>query len=138
MRRWGVLKRSGSARILLISAAVNEREMYAASLRRQGFCTLQASTAVDALKLASEVPPLAVVADERVPLEDAAHMLGVPIIVLTTREHLDRRARVDTAPALFLVKPCRPDTLSSAVIGLIRSGDHRDRVASHERADGHS
>jgi len=42
-------------RVLLVNSASDEREMYAETLRLDGFCTLQAGTAADAYRLATEL-----------------------------------------------------------------------------------
>ena len=121
-------------RVLLISDSSDEREMYAESLRRSGFCTLQASNAADGFRLASELPPAAIVTDVRLGgpedglgltrrLKDDERMKTVPVVILTgcvfTR---DREAAARAGCDLFVPKPCLPDALSQVVSDLI---EHR-------------
>ena len=104
--------------------------MYAAALRRNGFCTLQAEHAADGYRLATELRPIAVVADVRLPGEDGLtltkrlrqdeHVHDVPVIVLTgSASQGDQEAAASAGCDLLLVKPCLPDVLSHAVAGLI-------------------
>jgi len=106
--------------------------MYAESLRRFGFCTLQASSAADAYRMATELPPAAVITDMRLPgeedglrltrrLKDDSRMCHVPVVILTggVVTH-DREAAAHAGCDLFLPKPCLPDILSKRVAGLIR------------------
>lgn len=122
---------SAQPRVLLISESPDEREMYAASLRRNGFCTLQAANAADAYRLAAELPPSAIVTDVRLAgSEDGLHLTqrlkqdertrGVPVIVLTAYlfPH-DRDAAARAGCDVFLSKPCLPDSLSQVVSELV-------------------
>jgi two-component system, cell cycle response regulator DivK len=121
-------------RILLISDSPDEREMYADALQRSGFCTLQASTAADGFRLASELPPAAIVTDVHLEgEEDGLHlterlkhderMKNVPVVILTgyvfTR---DREAAARAGCDLFVPKPCLPDALSEVVSTLVDRG----------------
>ena len=116
-------------RVLLISNSAGEREMYTDSLRRGGFCTLQARTAADAIRLASELPPAAVVTDDRLGeetglqparrLREDARMRRVPLVMLTASFTQDREAAARAGCDLFIAKPCLPDALSNVVAGLI-------------------
>ena len=54
-------------RVLLVSDSRDEREMYAEWFRRKGYCTLQAATASDGLRLAFELAPDIVVTDIKLP-----------------------------------------------------------------------
>lgn len=105
--------------------------MYAESFRRKGFCTLQASSAADAYRLAVELPPAAVVTDIRLQgtedglgltrrLKEDTAMRAVPVVVLTGYVFThDREAAARAGCDVFLSKPCLPDALSSVVAGLI-------------------
>ena len=118
-------------RILLISDSSDEREMYAESLRQEGFSTLQASTAADAYRLASELAPAAIVTDVRLEGdEDGLHLTerikhderikDVPVVILTGQVFpRDREAAARAGCDMFLPKPCLPDALSAAVSRLI-------------------
>lgn len=118
-------------RVLLISDSADEREMYAESLRRCGFCTLQASNASDAFKLASELPPSAIVTDVHLEGEEDGLRLtrrlkqderikSVPVVILTGYVFAhDREAAARAGCDLFVPKPCLPDALSTVVAGLV-------------------
>jgi len=118
--------------VLLVNDSPDEREMYAESFRRQGFCTLQASTATDAFKLASELPPAAVITDVRLAgaddglaltrrLKEDDCMRDVPVVVLTGYVFThDREAAARAGCDAFVPKPCLPDALSAVVEELIR------------------
>ena len=119
-------------RVLLVNDSVDEREMYAECFRRQGFCTLQASSATDAFKLASELPPAAIITDVRLSgeadglaltrrLKEDERMRGVPVVVLTgfVFPH-DQEAAAQAGCDAFVPKPCLPDALSAVVEELIR------------------
>ena len=126
-------------RVLLISDSADEREMYAESLRRFGFCTLQASTASDAYRLACELTPAAIVTDVRLAgeedglrltrrLKQDEQMYRVPVVILTgfVFTH-DRETAARSGCDLFVPKPCLPDALSRVVAGLI---DRRASISS--------
>jgi CheY-like chemotaxis protein len=118
-------------RVLLISDSPDEREMYAESFRRKGFCTLQAASAADAFRLASELPPAAIVTDVRLAGEEDGLDLTrrfkqdeqtrrVPVVILTGYVFThDREAAARAGCDVFVPKPCLPDALSSVVTGLI-------------------
>ena len=122
---------NAAARVLLVNDSADEREMYAESLRRFGFCTLQASSAADAYRMATELPPSAVVTDVKLMgeedglrltrrLKDDSRMRHVPVVILTG--YVFTRASAEAAEAgcdLFLPKPCLPDVLSMRVAGLL-------------------
>jgi two-component system, cell cycle response regulator DivK len=126
-------------RVLLVSDSADEREMYAESLRRGGFCTLQACSATDGFRLASELPPAAIVTDVRLSgdenglqltrrLKQDAQMRRVPVVILAgqTFTH-DREAAARAGCDLFMFKPCLPDALSKVIAGLVDR--HSGRVA---------
>jgi len=118
-------------RILLISDSSDEREMYAESLRRDGFCTLQASTAADAYRIATEMAPAAIVTDVRLEGdEDGLHLTerikhdehtkDVPVVILTGYVFVhDREAAARAGCDVFVPKPCLPDALSKVVANLV-------------------
>lgn len=120
-----------SPRVLLISDSADEREMYAESFRRGGFCTLQACSAADGFRLASELPPSAIVTDVRLAgdengleltrrLKQDERMRRVPVVILTGYVFThDREAAARAGCDLFVPKPCLPDALSKVVAGLI-------------------
>jgi CheY-like chemotaxis protein len=119
-------------RVLLISDSADEREMYAESLRRNGFCTLQACTGDDGFRLASELAPAAIVTDVRLGdgedgldltrrFKEDARTRRVPVVILTGHVFThDREAAARAGCDLFVPKPCLPDALSKVVAGLIQ------------------
>jgi CheY-like chemotaxis protein len=117
-------------RVLLVNRARDEREMYAECLQRQGYCTLQAATAADAYRLATELPPAVVVTGVKLAGPDdgltltrrlRAHEItrSVPVVMLTGYVFAaDQEAAIVAGCTEFVAKPCLPDTLAS-VIGSI-------------------
>jgi two-component system cell cycle response regulator DivK len=120
-------------RVLLISDSPDEREMYAASLRRNGYCTLQAESADDGFRLAAELPPAAIVTDIRLAggedglaltrrFKHDERLRRVPVVILTGHVFThDREAAARAGCDRFVAKPCLPDALSSVVSTLVRS-----------------
>ena len=110
-------------RILLVDDSRDEREMYAECFRQEGFCTLQAKSATDAFRLASEMAPDVVVTAVR--LEGQADGLAlarqlkatsgtrhVPVVILSGyASPRYQHAATEAGCALFLVKPCLPTEL---------------------------
>jgi two-component system, cell cycle response regulator DivK len=123
--------RSPTTRVLLVSDSPDEREMYAESFQRQGYCTLQASNACDGYRLAAELTPAVVITD--IKLAGGEDGLGLTreikrgelarrtrVIVLSGyvfQSHNDAAARAGCD--LFLPKPCLPDALIEAVENLL-------------------
>lgn len=105
--------------------------MYAEAFRRRGYCTLQADTAADAYRLASELPPAAIVTDAILdgPRDgiDLVHLLksdattwSIPLVILTGYVYDGNRERLLRAGCdLFLLKPCLPDTLAERIDTLV-------------------
>ena len=105
--------------------------MYAESLCRNGFCALQASTAADAYRLVSELPPAAVVTDVYLSGEEDGLCLtnrlkhdertrNVPVVILTGCVFpRDREAAERAGCDVFVPKPCLPDALSAVVVSLL-------------------
>lgn len=106
--------------------------MYAFAFQRDGFCTLLASTASDALRLATELLPDSVVTDVRLAgaedglgltrgLRDSSATRDVPVVVLTGGVYQrDCHAAALAGCNVSIAKPCLPDTLSQVVSILIR------------------
>jgi two-component system, cell cycle response regulator DivK len=117
--------------VLLVADSADEREMYAEHFRRQGFCTLQASTVPDALRLASELRPAVVVTDVRLAgpetgvdlaarLKSDEQTREMPVVILTGCVFpRDRETAMQAGCDLFVPKPCLPDELSTAVTSII-------------------
>lgn len=118
-------------RVLLVSESVDEREMYAAAFRLYGFCTLQASTAADAFRLASELSPSVVITDIRLPgaddglalttrLKGDGAMHGIPVVILSSDGITAEPGAVTRSGCdLLILKPCLPDALSQLAGELI-------------------
>lgn len=119
-------------RVLIVDNSPDEREMYAEYLRRHGYCTLQADTASDGYRLATELRPDIVVTCVRLRgQEDGLELtrrikrdqeIGqVPVVVLSgyvMKGHTDAAAQAGCD--LFVAKPCLPDALSTALDDLLR------------------
>jgi CheY-like chemotaxis protein len=122
--------------VLLVDASRDEREMYAESLRLEGFTTLQATSASDAFRLASELAPQVVVTG--VKLEGQADGLAlarqikasaatrhVPVVVLSGYGSSQcREAAAQAGCDLFLVKPCLPDDLVNSITRFVPAHAH--------------
>jgi CheY-like chemotaxis protein len=108
--------------------------MYAEALRRRGFCTLQAASAADGLRLARELSPAIVVTGVRLEgaengfeltrrLKTEPDTREVPVVVLTGCVFADdREAAASSGCDLFLLKPCLPAILSRTLEQLL-TGD---------------
>ena len=118
--------------VLLVTDSPDEREMYAESFQRQGYTTLQARSAADAFRLASELAPSAIVTDVKLDGRDNGLILTrllkqddrtrrTPVVVLTgyVLTH-NREAAARAGCDLFVPKPCLPDALSRLVERLIQ------------------
>jgi CheY-like chemotaxis protein len=116
---------SRKALVLLVDDCQETREMYAEFLARR-FEVLQASTGREALALASELHPHAIVMDLTLPdmggeeailrLRHDTRTREIPVVVLSGSLESPRRSPPWN---LYLVKPCRPDALSKALGGII-------------------
>jgi DNA-binding response OmpR family regulator len=118
-------------RVLLVDTRADQRQMYAETLQRHGFSTLQAATARDAYFLASELPPDIVVTEmslggdqtgldltRRLKRETATRHARV--VMLTARQcDGDEAAATDAGCDAFLTKPCLPDALVICVHRLL-------------------
>src|SRR3954452_782097 len=105
-------------RVLLVNESRDERDMYAESLRRAGYCTLQADNAADAYRLASELAPAVVITGIRLDgaddgfaltrrLKQDEHTRTVRVVILSGYAFpRDRAEATDSGCDAFLVKPC--------------------------------
>jgi CheY-like chemotaxis protein len=135
-------------RVLLISDSADEREMYAEWLQLRGFCTLQASTAAEAFRLASELPPAAIVTDVRLDggedglcltsrLKHDERMKAVPVVILTGHVFTrDREAAARAGCDVFIPKPCLPDALSDVVASLVERHSWAPTMTAADRWSG--
>jgi CheY-like chemotaxis protein len=122
-------------RVLLVDDSPDEREMYAAWFRLSGYCTLQASSAFEAYRLASELlPDVAVVDIALSGAEDGLHLTrrlkndgatsALPVVILSGHVFpTDREEAAHAGCDLFVPKPCRPDVLQRIVERLISSSE---------------
>jgi len=121
-------------RVLLIDDAVDEREMYAEWFRYHGFCTLQASSASDGFRLATELAADVIITDVRLPggddglrlttrLKTTDSTAHIPIVVLSGYPD---RAEIEAATRAgcdrVVPKPCGPDRLAAIAASLIARG----------------
>ena len=116
--------------VLLVDDSRDEREMDAEWLRINGYSTLQANTAADAYRLASELSPDVAVVDVALlgadnglaltkRLKENAATSGVPVIILSGYVlPRDRERAYQVGCDLFLTKPCPPEDLVRAIAGL--------------------
>ena len=119
-------------RVLLVSDSRDEREMYAEWFRRKGYCTLQAATASDGLRLALELAPDVVVTDIKLPgamdgldltetLKQDKSREAPPVVVLTgCAFERDREQAHRAGCDRFLTKPCLPELLATSIEEVLR------------------
>ena len=105
--------------------------MYAEWLRANGYCTLQADGATAAYRLALELTPDVAVVDVALPggedglrltrrLKECTETSRVPVIILTGQVfRRDREQAYHAGCDLFLPKPCLPDDLGRAIVGVM-------------------
>jgi CheY-like chemotaxis protein len=111
--------------VLLVDDNVQQREMYEVALERD-FDIVTAGRGADAIVLARERQPDAIVLDVRMPgmggVEACEHLKSdpatelIPVIMLTGAD--DERVRIDCAEAgafAVLGKPCPHDSLVQAI-----------------------
>jgi len=132
-------------RVLLVDQSTDAREMYAEWFRTRGYCTLQAASAADGLRLASELQPVAAIVTVG-PLESSAAAALVRLLKsgdITPRPYVVALTSfaLDPARHLHLLRhcdrvlplPCPPDVLSNAVEHLAGA-----RVERHQHVLRHS
>ena len=110
--------------VLLLEDNEDEREMYAAFLRRAGFSLLTARSAVEAFSLAASLLPDVIIVDGHLPggpdvlsltakLKVDARTNHIRIIVVTADSFTTPRERALAAGCdVFLTKPCLPTVLT--------------------------
>ena len=118
-------------RVLFVSESVDEREMYATAFGLYGFRTLQASTAAEAFRLASELSPSVVITDLWLSgaddglalttrLKGDGAMQGIPVVILSSDALMAEAGAIARSGCdLLLFKPCLPDALSQRAGELI-------------------
>jgi DNA-binding response OmpR family regulator len=122
----------GVERILLVDAAVDEREMYAVALRSQGYAVRESGDGKEALIEARAVRPDLVVSDVVLPTVDGLQLLAairadattqsIPVIMLTGYDQpLTVITEAKAAGATTVrIKPCLPATLIKDVDDILQ------------------
>ncbi|HEV3215470.1 MAG TPA: response regulator [Vicinamibacterales bacterium] len=122
--------------LLLVQVDVDNRERYAAFLRRDGFLPIPVATAGDALRLAPHAD--VIVTETLLPgrmdgFEFIARLKGdertkaIPVIVLTVCAWQAERERAKEAGCdAFLARPCPPDVLVREVRRVLEPSQLRD------------
>jgi two-component system phosphate regulon response regulator PhoB len=113
--------------VLIVDDDRDTREMYSESLRAMGFHTTMASSAEEALRIASHTPPAVLVTDLRFKgtmdgvelarrLREDERTKHVRIIMLTGATFGDERERAEACGCdRLLLKPCLPEQLASEI-----------------------
>jgi CheY-like chemotaxis protein len=118
--------RRESLHVLIVDDIQQFREMYARYLSHQGVGVTTAVDGREALELAQQYPPDAIVLDLAMPGMDGGQFLGharndrrlvdVPIVVLSAYgDHEKRRELLARGADSFLDKPCVPSLLLSEI-----------------------
>ena len=118
--------------VLIVDDDQDTREMYAASLRAEGFLAREADSGEEALELAAGDQPSVVVTDLRL----GGHLDGfelarrlradgggkLRIIMLSGASFGDEKSQAEDAGCdRFLVKPCLPEDLANAIRSIVLS-----------------
>lgn len=119
-------------RILLVDDFEDAREMYTTYLQFEGYEVITASTAVEALRLATTECPDIILMDAGLPgmtgwdaiseLKNDARTRDIPVLMLTghvLKESQDRAAEAGADG--FIPKPCLPDELSREIRHALKS-----------------
>jgi CheY-like chemotaxis protein len=116
--------------VLIVDDDPDTREMYAASLRAEGFHAREADSGEEALKLAAGAQPAVVVTDLRLGgsldgFELTRRLRAdngdrLRIIMLSGASFGDEKREAEDAGCdRFLVKPCLPEDLASAIRSVV-------------------
>jgi CheY-like chemotaxis protein len=112
--------------VLLVDDCIDAAEMYALYLRRSGFDVVTACDGVEAVAVAKETRPHAIVTDLSLPSIDGIELTrmlqsdsatwNIPVVMVTASllPGLRQRAR-EAGVSAFLSKPCLPATLATEV-----------------------
>jgi two-component system, cell cycle response regulator DivK len=133
-------------RILLVDDFEDARDMYMTYLQYEGYEVLTASTALEALALASNRRPDLILMDAGLPgmtgWEAIAELKGndatrdIPVLMLTghvLKESQDRAAAAGADG--FIPKPCLPDELSREIRHALRGRGARQGETDAQRLD---
>ena len=121
-----VAERSRLPLILVVDDYQDAREMYATCLNACGFGVVEAETGDEAVAMAIEFLPDAIVMDLSLPgmdgwtatrtLKQNARTRAIPVVALTGNARTDAPAAArDAGCDAFLIKPCLPDDMVAAV-----------------------
>lgn len=112
--------------VLVVDDYRDAREMYAQYLQASGFRVAEASTGIEAVRIARELKPDCILMDLALPGIDGweatrqikadGRTAGIPVIAITghTSELASRDARA-AGCAAFVIKPALPDAVVSEV-----------------------
>lgn len=120
-------------RVLLVDDDPDTRDAYTAFLRARGVDVSTAATGVQALNRALLDVPDMVILDVLLPemdgwetlrqLKSRLHTKKIPVIVLSGHVWPPEQIKVSGC-ALYLQKPCRPDTLFQAILDVLPHASH--------------
>jgi CheY-like chemotaxis protein len=132
---------AGVERVLLVDAALDEREMYAVALQAEGYDVCESGDGEEALQETRSATPDVIVADVVLPKVDGFELLNalradvatrdVPFIMLAGFDQpLSAITRAKAAGATTVrIKPCLPATLVRDVGGVVQaSRDLREKA----------
>ncbi len=113
-------------RILIVEDDEDSREVYREVLEDSGFEVVTAVTGPQALRMARERHPDAILMDISIPemdgwtvtsaLSDDPRTAGIPVIIVTAYAfHADRIRAEDMGCAGFLTKPCEPSRVLAEI-----------------------
>lgn len=123
-------QRHYAGRVLLVSARVEESRQLAESLNRRGFCSLDARTALDAYRWASEVTVSIIITDVELPGdEDGFHLTRqlkqddrtrtVPVVAIATRRDKSLRTAARHAGCDLISSTASPRALTRRIERLV-------------------
>ena len=133
-------------RILLVDDFEDARDMYTTYLQFEGFEVLTASTAVEALRIATSESPDLILMDAGLPgmtgwdaivaLKNDESTKSIPVLMLTghvLKESQDRAAQAGADG--FIPKPCLPDELTREIRHALESRATRGNETGAEQQD---
>jgi CheY-like chemotaxis protein len=123
----------GTPLVLVVDDAADNREGYAQYLEYCGFRTMEAATGEEALKLAREHKPDAILLDLRLPYLDGLDVARTlraegfgnkPIVAMSASVfEPDVKAALESGCDAFLAKPCLPETVVQELNRLLKARD---------------
>jgi len=117
-------------RILSVDDSASIRQMVSFTLNKEGYDVVEATDGKDALSKIGGAPVNMVITDLHMPIMDGIELIKslradpaykfIPIVMLTTESHQDRKDQGRQAGATgWIVKPFKPDQLISVVKKLL-------------------